>query len=132
TEETNLGFTARFLKNKLSAEFDYYIRDTKNAAIPVLVPAMGQSYLRPVGTIRNSGIELALNWTNKVSDKLSYSVGANISTLKNEARDLYGQQYLDGGTAEFRQRTYVGEALMSFYGREVAGDLVPVGDAPQP
>jgi TonB-linked SusC/RagA family outer membrane protein len=121
TEETNLGFTARFLKNKLSAEFDYFIRDTKNAAIPVLVPAMGQSYLRPVGTIRNSGIELALNWTNKVSEKLSYSVGANISTLKNEALDLYGQQYLDGGTAEFRQRTYVGEALMAFYGREVAG-----------
>ncbi len=121
TEETNLGFTARFLKNKLSAEFDYYIRDTKNAAIPVLIPATGTSVLKPVGTIRNSGIELALNWTNKVSDKLSYSVGANISTLKNEARDLYGQLYLDGGTAEFRQRTYVGEPLMAFYGREVAG-----------
>ena len=35
--------------------------------------------------------------------------------------DLYGQSYIDGGSAEFRQRTYVGEPLMAFYGREVEG-----------
>jgi len=122
TEETDVGFTARFLKNKLSADFDYYKRDTKKAAIPVNIPSVGGSVLKPVGTIRNSGIELALNWTDQlVNGKLNYSVGANFSTLKNEAIDLYGQEYIDGGTAEFRQRTYVGEPLMAFYGREVAG-----------
>lgn len=121
TEETNIGFTARMFKNKLSAEFDYFIRDTKDAAIPVKIPLVGTTVLRPQGTIRNSGIELALDWTNKVSDRLNYSVGANISTLKNQAIDLYGQSYIDGGTAEFRQRTYLNEPLMAFYGREVAG-----------
>ncbi len=122
TEETNIGFTARFVKNKLSAEFDYYNRDTKNAAIPVSIPSVGGSVLKPVGTIRNSGIELALNWTNQaLSDKMTYSIGFNMATLKNQAIDLYGQEYIDGGTAEFRQRTYVGEPLMAFYGREVAG-----------
>jgi TonB-linked SusC/RagA family outer membrane protein len=121
TEETNIGFTGRFVKNKLSADFDYYIRDTRNAAIPVSIPSVGGSVLKPVGTIRNSGIELALDWTNEVNDKLSYNVGVNFSTLRNEALDLYGQEYIDGGTAEFRQRTYVGEPLMAFYGREVAG-----------
>lgn len=121
TEETNIGLTAKFLKDKLSADFDYYIRDTKNAAIPVAIPGVGVSVLRPVGTIRNKGIELALNWADKITDKLSYSVGANISTLKNEATDLYGQPYLDGGTAEFRQRTYVGQPLMAFYGWQTDG-----------
>jgi TonB-dependent starch-binding outer membrane protein SusC len=121
TEESNFGFTARFFNDKLSADFDYYIRDTKNAAIPVAVPMVGVSVLRPVGTIRNSGIELALNWSNTVSKKLSYNVGANISTQKNEVIDLYGQPYLDGGTAEFRQRCIVGEPLMAFFGREIAG-----------
>ncbi len=121
TEETNVGFTAKFFKEKLSADFDYYVRDTKNAAIPVIIPGQGGSVLKPVGIIRNSGLELALNWSNTVSNKLKYSVGANVSTLKNEATDLYGQQYIDGGTAEFRQRTYVGEPLMAFFGREVAG-----------
>lgn len=121
TEETNVGFTARLFNNKLSAEFDYYTRDTKKAAIPVNIPMVGGSVLRPQGTIRNSGIEVALDWTNRVNDRLSYSVGGNFSTLKNEAVDLYGQSYIDGGTAEFRQRTYIGEPLMAFYGREVAG-----------
>ncbi len=121
TQETNIGFTARFLDERLSAEFDWYTRDTKNAAIPVSIPSVGGSVLKPVGTIRNSGIELALDWNNKVSDKFTYNVGVNISTLKNQAIDLYGQDYIDGGTAEFRQRTYVGEPLMAFFGREIAG-----------
>jgi len=121
TEETNFGFTAKMFSNKLSIDFDYYNRDTKNAAIPVNIPSIGGSVLKPVGTIRNSGLELALDWSNRVNEKLSYSIGANFSTLKNEAVDLYGQEYIDGGTAEFRQRTYVGEPLMAFYGREVAG-----------
>jgi len=122
TQETDIGFTARFIKEKLSADFDWYSRDTKNAAIPVNIPGVGGSVLKPVGTIRNSGIELALNWTNTaVNEKLTYGVGFNMATLKNEAIDLYGQEYIDGGTAEFRQRTYVGEPLMAFYGREVAG-----------
>jgi TonB-dependent starch-binding outer membrane protein SusC len=121
TEETNIGLTSKLLKDRLSADFDYYIRDTKNAAIPVIIPGTGGSVLKPVGTIRNSGIELALNWSDKVNDKISYSFGGNISTLKNEAIDLYGQEYIDGGSAEFRQRTYVNESLMAFYGREVEG-----------
>jgi TonB-linked SusC/RagA family outer membrane protein len=122
TQETDIGFTAKFIQNKLSAEFDWYSRDTKDAAIPVNIPVVGGSVLKPVGTIRNSGIELALDWTDEaVESKLQYSVGANFSTLKNEAIDLYGQKYIDGGTAEFRQRTYVGEPLMAFYGWEVAG-----------
>jgi TonB-linked SusC/RagA family outer membrane protein len=121
TEETNVGITAKLLKDRLSADFDYYVRDTKNAAIPVIVPGTGQYFLKPVGVIRNSGIELALNWSDKINNKIGYTLGGNISTLKNEAKDLYGQEYLDGGSAEFRQRTYVGESLMAFYGREVAG-----------
>jgi len=121
TEETNFGFTAKMVNEKLSVDFDYYNRDTKNAAIPVIIPGTGGSVLKPVGTIRNAGLELALDWSNRVNEKLSYSVGANFSTLNNEAIDLYGQEYIDGGSAEFRQRTYVGEPLMAFFGREVAG-----------
>lgn len=121
TEETNIGITAKLLKDKLSADLDYYNRDTKNAAIPVIVPGTGESFLKPVGVIRNSGFEIALNWSDRINSKLSYSIGGNLSTLKNETIDLYGQSYIDGGSAEFRQRTYVGEPLMAFFGREVEG-----------
>ena len=121
TEEQNVGITGKFFKNKLSVDADYYIRDTKNAAINVSIPAVGGSVLKNVGVIRNSGFELALNWSNKIGDKLSYNVGANISTLKNEVRNLYGQPYIDGGQAEFRQRSIVGQPLLAFYGQTVAG-----------
>jgi TonB-linked SusC/RagA family outer membrane protein len=121
TEETNVGVTAKFLKNRLSVDGDYYIRDTKNAAISVTIPAIGGTVLKNVGIIRNSGIELSLNWDDQINKDIKYSVGANISTLKNEVRDLYGQPYIDGGSAEFRQRSIVGEPLLAFYGREVIG-----------
>jgi len=121
TEEQNVGITAKLFKNRLNIDADYYIRDTKNAAINVTIPAVGGSVLKNVGVIRNSGFELALTWNDKISDKLSYSIGGNISTLKNEVRSLYGQPYIDGGQAEFRQRSIIGQPLLAFFGQEVAG-----------
>ncbi len=121
TEEKNIGLTAKLLKNRLSIDADYYIRDTKNAAINVSIPAVGGSVLKNVGVIRNSGFELAANWSNRISDKLSYNFGGNISTLKNEVVNLYGQPYIDNGQAEFRQRSIVGQPVMAFFGQQVAG-----------
>ncbi len=121
TEETNFGFTSHLFDSRLSVEADYFIRDTKNAAIYVNIPSVGGTVLKNVGVIRNSGFELAMNWSNFISKDFSYNIGFNISTLKNEVRDLYGQPYIDGGSAEFRQRSIVGEPLLAFFGREVIG-----------
>lgn len=118
---TNIGVTAELFKNRLSIDADYFMRDTEDAAIPVSLKLQSGSVLRNVGVIRNSGFELAMTWSNKISNDLSYSVSGNIATLKNEVRDLYGQSYINGGSAEFRQRSQVGEPLLSFYGYEVAG-----------
>lgn len=121
TEETNVGVTAEFLNGRLSTDIDYFIRDTKNAAIYVSIPSIGQTVLRNVGEIRNSGLEVILTWRDQLTDDLSYSISGNISTLKNEVRYLYGQEYIDGGSAEFRQRSIVGEPLMAFFGYEIEG-----------
>ncbi|MDP3914678.1 MAG: TonB-dependent receptor [Bacteroidota bacterium] len=121
TEETNIGITARVSKSRLAVDADYYIRDTKNAAIYVNIPSIGGSVLKNVGVIRNSGFELALNWNDELTKGMTYSIGANISTLKNEVRDLYGQTYIDGGSAEFRQRSIIGQPLLAFFGYEVEG-----------
>jgi TonB-dependent starch-binding outer membrane protein SusC len=120
-EETNFGITGRFLNNRLSADLDYYIRDTKDAVLQVVLPLSGVVVRRNGGVIRNSGFEAALNWSGTVASGLTYTIGANIGTLKNEAIDLRGQKYLNYGTAEFQQRTIVGESLTAFYGYEVQG-----------
>jgi hypothetical protein len=120
-EETNVGITAKFLENSLSLDVDYYIRDTKNAIIPVYQPILGEFISKNAGVLRNSGVELALNWNNKVNDNFSYNFAVNASTLHNEVVDIYNQDYIDSGTAEFRQRSMPGEPISAFFGYQVAG-----------
>jgi len=121
TEEINGGISARLFDNRLSLEADYYIRDTKDAVIPVERPLIPGATRQNIGEIRNTGFEIALNWSNDISDDLSYEVGANLATLTNEVRAIGGQPFLDAGTAEFRQRSIVGDPIFAFYGREVIG-----------
>jgi TonB-linked SusC/RagA family outer membrane protein len=121
TEAVNAGISATMFNNGLSLEADYYIRDTQNAVIPVQRVLIPGAVRRNVGEIRNSGFELALNWEQKVSDDFSYSIGGNFATLKNEVLALGGAEYFDAGSAEFRQRSIIGEPIFAFYGREVAG-----------
>ena len=120
TTEWNLGVTSRLMNNRLSIDADYYSRDTDNAAIRITAPT-GESFLRSNGVIRNSGFEIAANWSDNISNNLRYNIGFNLATLKNETRDIYGQAYIDGGSAEFLQRTYVGQPLLAFFGYEVTG-----------
>src|SRR5690606_20518871 len=120
-EELNFVLTSNLFDSRLTLDADYYTRDTKNAAIRVEIPLIGGSVLRNVGIIRNSGFEMALDWSDQITDNWSYSIGGNFATLKNEVIDLFGQPYIDGGTAEFRQRSIVGQPVLAFFGREVIG-----------
>ena len=53
---------------------------------------------------------------------VNFSVGANFTTLENEATEIEDQRgYLDAGSAEFRQRTIEGGPLFAFYGYERLG-----------
>lgn len=121
TEELNIGLSSTFFNNRLSLEADYFIKDTKNLAIPVL-PLIGTdvSY-QNVGSLRNKGLELAATWHGKISENWSYSVSGNFSTLENEITNLEGQPYIDRGTAEARQRLVVGQPINVFYGWEIEG-----------
>ncbi len=121
TEEVNGGLSARMFNNNLSIEADYYVRDTQDAVIPVLRPLIPGSTRQNIGEIRNTGFEISLNWSKKVSQDFSYYIGGNFASLTNEVKDLGGQPFLDAGTAEFRQRSIVDESIFAFYGREVIG-----------
>ena len=120
-EEMNFGLNAVFFDNQLSQDADYYIRDTENAILPVFVPIVNLFVDTNAGVIRNQGLELNLNWTKQVSDDFNYTIGANFTTLKNKATQLPDPGYIDGGTAEFRQRTQLGGPLFAFYGYETTG-----------
>ena len=120
-EETNFGVSAELFRKRLSIEADYYQRDTKDAIVPVYQPIVSNNVLQNVGSIRNKGFELALNWKNNLTENFSYNFGLNLTTLQNEVLELGGAEYLDSGSAEFRQRSYVGESMLAFYGYERIG-----------
>ncbi|HDZ04280.1 hypothetical protein LCGC14_0239680 [marine sediment metagenome] len=120
TAETNVGLTAKLFDNKLTIDSDYYIRETRDAVIPVsrlLVPGETR---QNVGVIRNTGFEVVANWNQKVSENFSFSVGGNFSTLDNEVLDLAGQENLTSG-GDTAQRTVVGGTISPFYGLKVDG-----------
>ena len=121
TVEKNFGLDAEFLNNRLSLVADYFIRDTRNLAVTIVPPVFASAERRSVGEIRNQGLELGLNWSDNLSEDFSYNIGGNIATLKNEVRGLGGADGLNGGSAEFRQRSIIGQPYQAFYGYEVTG-----------
>ena len=121
TEELNVGLTSNWFNNRLSLEADYFIKDTKNLAIPVLPLVGTEVSFQNVGSVRNQGIEISANWKGEISENFGYSISGNFSTIDNEITDLEGQPYIDRGSAEFRQRLAVGQPINVFYGWEIDG-----------
>ncbi len=121
TVENNFGLDAQFLNRRLSLEADYFIRDTRNLAVGIIPPVFRANERRSVGEIRNQGLEVNLNWRDQLSENFSYNIGGNFATLKNKVLGLGGPTYLDAGSAEFRQRSIIGQPYQAFFGYEVTG-----------
>jgi len=122
TEEKDFGISARMFNSRLTLEADYFIRTTDNAVIPVIQPISNEIVRKNAGEIRNQGLEVSLDYNQTLNDNWRFNIGANISTLKNEVISLAeNQEYIDGGSAEFRQRTRVGDPIRAFFGYEVLG-----------
>lgn len=119
--ETNVGLDFRILDSRLSVEADWYYRLTQNAVIDAPLPMGAGNLLGNQGEILNTGVELSVNWSDKIGKDFSYYIGANLTTLHNEVKDLNGLSYLYGGSAEFRTISKVGGELNAYYGHEVAG-----------
>lgn len=121
TVETNIGLNARMFRDRLSIDADYFVRDTRNLSVVIIPPVIRASERRSVGSIRNEGLELTLNWSDNLNRDFSYYIGGNIATLNNSVLGLGGPDGLDAGSAEFRQRSIIGMPFQAFYGYEVVG-----------
>ena len=88
SEQTDLGLDARFLGSRLGVAFDWYRKDTKDWLVdaPALASYGTGAPTINGGAVRNSGVELSLNWADKVGD-FFYNIGVNGSYNKN--RVLY-------------------------------------------
>lgn len=89
TDTKNIGFDFGMLNNKLTGSINYYINQTEDLLITKrLSPSAGfENPVLNVGKIRNNGIELELNWADKIKD-FEYNVGFNMSTTNNKVVEL--------------------------------------------
>ena len=114
------GFDFSLLKQRLNGSIDYYNRQTDNLVFYAPQPMGIPDLLGNYGKVSNQGIELTLNWTDKIGN-FGYTIGGNISTLKNKVLDLHGLAYKMTGVAEFPTRMEVGQPVNSFYGYQAIG-----------
>ncbi len=123
--EFDFGFDFEILDGKLSGETDYYHRVTNNVVFfaPIATGGGVAELLGNNGSVLNQGIELNLNYNKKISEKLSYKVGMNITTINNKVLKLQGRDYIPGAfvRGNYSTRTQVGHTIGSFYGYEIAG-----------
>lgn len=89
TDTKNIGFDFGMFNNKLTGSINYYINQTEDLLITKrLSPSAGfENPVLNVGKIRNNGIELELNWADKIKD-FEYNVGFNMSTTNNKVVEL--------------------------------------------
>lgn len=104
TKEFDLGLDFGFLENRLTGELDYYHKQTKDALIPIVIPAIlgdaDNQFITNAANFLNKGVELGLNWNTKVGKNWSYTIGANAAYNKNEITGLGGGQPLFSGAVD--------------------------------
>ena len=81
-------------------------------------------FVTNAASYKNQGVEVSLNWSDKVGEKFKYSVGANLSYNKNLVTGLNGGQALQGGGVGGQgpvTRTDNGQPIASFYILQATG-----------
>ncbi|MBR4363598.1 MAG: TonB-dependent receptor [Prevotella sp.] len=130
SEQLDFGFDARFLDSRMGVNFDWYRKTTKDLIIlrdPQYDLGKESPYFNG-GDIRNTGIELAVTWNDRIGKDFSYNVGVNFATNKNEVIRVNNlNHYINGnggilsqGT-EYISRMEEGHPIGYFYGMSYSG-----------
>ncbi|MHB9056892.1 MAG: SusC/RagA family TonB-linked outer membrane protein [Paludibacteraceae bacterium] len=130
SEQTDLGFDARLFDSRMTINFDWYNKMTKNWLVraPQLDSyGTGAPYING-GTVQNKGVELALGWNDHLGKDFTYGIHVNgsynyneVTDIKNTDKIIYGpSNVLSQGTLEI-YRAQVGYPVGFFYGYKTAG-----------
>ena len=122
--QTDLGFDATLFAGKIDITFDYFNKVTNDVLLSLPIP-YSSGYFLPadanLGKIKNTGIELSVNYRNRIGD-FRYSIGGNITTVNNKVVSLGDIPEIITGTGGGQtHRTTVGESLGYFYGYKTNG-----------
>ena len=132
TWETNSNFNAgvefSFLRGMVTGGVEYFLRKTTDMLLSFPVPpSQGySSYYANVGDMRNSGIEIELNYTPIRTDKIVWDINLNMTHLRNKITMLPQERrnkVVEGYGGYVSGTTFFGEGLpmYTFYMKKYAG-----------
>ncbi len=129
SEQTDIGIDARFLNGRLGLTFDWYYKKTKDLllAVPTYATTGFSTVWKNAGTVRNKGVELAIDWHDNVGKDFQYNVGWNMAVNSNEVTKINGAEFIDGGNDLLAQSTGTmarmeeGHPIGYFYGYKTEG-----------
>ncbi|WP_324027998.1 TonB-dependent receptor [Maribacter sp. BPC-D8] len=128
SEAINAGVELGFFNDKLNVDFEWFKIKTKdlitqdNSLISTTAIDAGAPFVN-AGNVENTGFDVTLRYKDETTSGFKYGVDVNFSHYKNEVTDWIsefqvGDESYRGGAVS---RTQVGEAISTFYGREVIG-----------
>ena len=125
---TNAGFEATVLNNKLYVSVEWYKKSVNGLLFPLPLPSTAGNATPPtvnVGDIANQGWDISATYQDRITSDLSFNIGANITTYKNEVVNIPNPGYFDvpfsSSLIGSLVRNQVGHPVGSFFGYQVVG-----------
>lgn len=125
-EQIDIGLELGLLESRLTAEVDWYRKETKDILTDPPIPGHvgAPAPVVNAASVLNRGFDFNLGWQNS-NRKFSYKIGFTGSTVHNEVLSL-GQgkeEIFDGSVRNLGNttRTVVGQPIGAFYGFKVIG-----------
>lgn len=130
----DIGLDLKLFDSKVSIVTDYFSDTRKDLLIPnipvsgitgVYAPGASAPTVN-AGTVKNSGIEFAIDYKNKFSENFSLNLGYNVTFLENKVLEVNnGTGFIEGGSFGVGQpapsRMEVGLPIGYFYGYKTNG-----------
>ncbi len=126
--EYSAGLDYELFDYRLTGSLDYYIRTTENTILqvqPLLNSTFSTNFFDHGAEVVNEGFELAINWSDEITDDFSYSIGTNFSfnenTVKDVQRNYEGQLGGSLGNGQITKRLAEGQPLGAWWLFETEG-----------
>ena len=118
TASGNIGLEFGLFNDRISGTVDYYNKESVDLIYAKPLPAStgNSSITTNVGSIKNYGWEVALNFKNIATENFTWNTGLNFSMDKNQITELTQKDFTNGN-----KKWEVGRSLYEFFIQDWAG-----------